>query len=1249
MCGFRMTCARLAFVVALIPCPILVHAQDWQTADNNPGNVEFYKPEYPVAFVAAPVVEVPATTGGGPKLCTYPEGHPLAGQTFQGKMGQYDVGTDVLSANNPSKGNELRIYIPDRGVKKLFPRDIHKTLGLIDTPGSDLSKGSVVEPNISEDGKRIIFSFFHDVTDKHWPVNIPAKGADLYTIDISELLVNPSVSLDSLPVKRLTFKTYGSDGVESFDSRMKDAINIDMASEISDWGNVFMHAEEVRAPNGELQLVFASDKRRAHNSNTTMDTYRNHNFSIFRADINDDGSLGTITQDRYDTTTSALSVTKMKDGYSFSYQSNTEDGRNWQVQGVTSNGSWYPLFGYGKNPNLIHLGSFCVKTKGQDPGDYFIATEYYNSNNEGFGALWAQDLAKVGINDYNGYNYTAKVPVQVGSYILTDGVEKSDDPSSYDAIDGWVGKFSSPRCGKPDELYVAYTPTSANGRLWDNNYSGNITCDKNIYHSQIAFRPNLETFHPHDPIIPAQEKGLRTVVQDASNTFTLVWPVPVISWQERSGDAEQQFQERIEDKDTTITPGLPFAQVGTSALYNTDRKPFDCWLGQSGQTPYTPQWTGSNNINNENDKLYNNQDGLTYVQDQSNFCMPLQKELVLGVAINLTSNNSDWSSHPQNELGKINYVRGFQTDGSGNKEALVQLGIYDIRNQDDQSFMSVIPANVPFEFKLLDKRYGLKLVDVRSWHALKPLETRNDCGGCHNHEAGAGIPFEGKYADSNPPLDLTDKTTYIDYDPECKVLVKTSNTPTTSLPEWKTDIFPKFDQYCGKCHNTTSPDADSNALEIFDYDDELEAYVKLRDRNFASSKQGAMGSPAFWAARGQRTDGRDNSLSIYVPDLNTEDGTPTINWGYRFSQVHKNQLGLCDVGDQEKASWVYKLGLWIDNHMPRDTGLSYGYTHDWFHPTIASALAGPGCAPNQIRIGYWDDTGIVNVDIYLNGVKALTLPNLENGSIVLPLSSVSSDDVIKIIASDLSGNRHFYETNINELVEQCNHLDVTSGSGGDNGDPGGDDSGGGDLGGDNPGSGGDDPTPTPTPQPDSATLTLEGGAESYLPGDIVSFKVDSSIQSTFYSIACSETNSLGQVYNELQLQIDHDQLFERTVSLFGGNLELGQASYSFRIPTNFKQYGDYFCQAIIGNKVASNMVTLVVEKVSPKKRKKIKQKLAKKKVKIKSKIQKKKAKKKGNVLATSVQALTDQIQILKDQLKSTKLQIKHGKVTFGTL
>jgi hypothetical protein len=971
----------LALLLALVPA---AGAQTWDTATQNPGNPKYHQPNYPVLFVAS--------TGHANEVSQQPP----------------HLGMDVLSASNPStqgSGGGLYAFLPTGAVKKLFPLAAHEGVAnLIDTPSGQLWRGAVVEPNMSEDGRKVYFAYFHDASFEpsgggylSWKISY--KGADLYRLDLGPLIDDPLVDPATLPVRRLTFKQYEgspkSNVSQTVADRTRGAVNPTLAQQtagLNYWGTIDMHLIEMRTRAG-LKAVWVSNRARVNNSNDQMGD-QNHNFSLFIADFLPDGSLGPPQQWQYYTTTSALSPIPLRQGLAFSYQSSTAEVRRWDIQWIDSEGRWKPLIGYAHSSELFHLGSLAVeRDAGGNLVDWFIGQKYYHLNEDSFGTLHRVRLSDAGTNVFQPL-YWGVSPRQL-SQQLTVGAIDVDAPSPRVIVDGqpvYVGKFASPRAGRVGgEYYMAYTPTSANRWLLD---ADGRLCQ---WEAHIAYRPNLQPFRPHDPVDVAQGKGLFTVVRDTTAQYDLFWPTPVLSWLERTGEAQQGVAEPIVDPSSPIPSGQPFAQVGTSALWNTDVRPYDCYLGAG--RPFSPNQINSN----EEIQIVRAQEGLRYLQDPGDFCGYLLPETVLGIRINITSNRTDFQylSTP-----------GYETDAAGKSESVETLGVYSVvaENQSDQSFQGVIPSDVPFEFHLLDRRYGMKLVDVRSWHSLKARETRNDCGGCHQHEAGFGIPFAGTEASSKPPFDFVSRTTYVDYDADCKPVLRTAASPTLSTPEWKADVWPGFDQHCGDCHNLTRS-SDAAALAALDYDDEQEAYNKLRFRHYAGGELGALGSPAFWAAYGARTDGRNNDLPQYAPNY------PAGTWGYRFSSIHASDPGLCAAANPEWASWVRVLGEWIDNHMPRDTGANaYGYKYDRFPPTVEFGLTP---SRTHLRVGYWDDRGSVTLEFRLNGARVGTLPAALNGFFVVPWpATLQPSDHVTVIAKDGAGNRQIKGKTVAALLAE---------------------------------------------------------------------------------------------------------------------------------------------------------------------------------------------------------------------------------------
>ena len=938
------------------------------------------------------------------------DGGPANGGTIEGKE---NWGNDVIDATTPRNRSSLQILIPDNNnpngftVKKLFPLPTHA--GIVD---DQIGHGSVTEPNISLDGNWVIFTYFHDVLNNFTSSNsgsLLLKGADLYCMNISQIKNDPSIDPATIPIHRLTQTLLDTTGKEhDLDDKNKDAMNPSLAKYDFNfnfrYGVVYMHGIEVMTEKGP-RLVFVSSIRRLGNSNNNMGR-PNYNLNLFEAEIDyDSGLLTNINQIHYYTTTSALSPANMRDGFCFSYQSTTEEARSWEVQVSKSNYQWSPGIGYGINSAMaLHLQTLCSTMS----KDWLVTGFYYNGNNNGFGTIVANPADQLGknIEYYSGSDYTfgsswGMLPRQAGVYNIIQGGIGNDYPSS-------IGKFTTPRAGRENEIFLSYSPFSSNSKSYDSD--GN----KGRYDSYCVALPNVD-----GKLNGSQQwnvSELLTVLNDNSKFKSQLWHTPILTHEDRFNEAPvtSSLEKAVEkvayyQNDPNKIHGQPYSVVGTSALSNTDGKTKDKRLAVRGKKYILDQLS-----NNEWVTIQKNIVGLSKVVTNENgfpdINASVRHDHILGVAVNLTSNKPDQ-----------NYNMGYET-ASGQQELSKLLGVYDVRTAPDDSFLATIPSNQSFELHLIEREYGLKLLDQRSWKSLKAGEVRNNCGGCHNH-VDAPIPFSGTHAD-NPfytPEDMVTKTKYIEYDANCvpKETLSEITSPTLSIPEYYTDILPGLQQHCASCHSNGE-----TAAHIFNLDNSEQAYKDFSNKKFYNA-DGALGSPLFWAARGQRTDNRDNN----DPEIQ--------NSNFKYSTIHDtigpNGQGLCDGTDVQLANFVYQLGLWIDHLMPKDRQSNPPYSPDFdrFHPSVNFDLALinndlSNKDPNSLIVSYWDDTNFDDggeMLIYVN--DALVYNNntiLSNGSTTLDTSSWSlqETDIIEAIIIDSSDNHQYYKKSFGELSSQNN-------------------------------------------------------------------------------------------------------------------------------------------------------------------------------------------------------------------------------------
>lgn len=935
-------------------------------------------------------------------------GGPGAGGTLRGS----EVwGLDVIDATAPRNTSSLAILLPDAtqpggfNVKTLFPLSVHLTN--IDGP---IGSGTVVEPNMSVDGNWVFFSYFYDVENNLTVSNndsLPLKGADLYMIDLAPLKADPSVDPASLTCRRLTSTTWNpATGEQNLTAKNAKAMNPNLATNPFAFdfrhGRLYMHAIETLI-GGAGRLVFASNLRRLGNSNSEM-SKGNYNLNLFEAKLNfNTGVLSDLKQIHYYTTTSAMSPAPMRDGFSFAYQSTTEEARSWEVQITKSNYQWSPGVGYGANGQTVfHLQTLAATTT----QDWLVTCYYYNVNNNGFGTIVANPTADLGKNDefYQPTDYTfgsafGLLPRQRGLINMMIGVDASDEPNNN-------GKLTAPRAGRENELYASYSPHSSNDNVTDS--AGN----KAYYDSHIVRFPDVNA--RLNATNRWRVSDLEVVLDDGSKWTSQVWAVPVLGHSERYG-ADPQFTPTVDAIDDvpyyqlnpTAIHGMPFAVVGTSALSNTDIKTKDARLAVRGQAyDLGAMAPGSN----ESIHIQNNVVGLSKVLNDSSGMPDILAEVcqddILGVAVHLTSNKPDYSY-------SMDYKTAF-----GIQETTRLLGVYDVRNSLDDSFLATVPGNTPFDLQLIDREYGLKLADQRGWKSLKHGELRNDCGGCHDH-VGSPVAFAGTVASglSYVPADMTSSTRYIEYDAFCdpKTVLPVASAPTLEIPEYYDDILPGLQAHCGSCHTSTG-----SGEPAFSLDDPGAAYTAFVSKHYYNN-DGALGSPLFWAARGHRTDNRSNPAT----------GT------WKYSNVHDG-IGLCDGTSLANANFVYQLGLWIDHMMPSRTTQSpqpYDPKFDRYHPAVNFDLELINNNPNhkdvgKLVVGYWDDSDFIpsgKLEIYVNGTLRFGQAVSSNGSIIVNVSSwnLKRRDVIEAVIIDGQDNRQYYTKAFSSIATLPQQIDPT--------------------------------------------------------------------------------------------------------------------------------------------------------------------------------------------------------------------------------
>ncbi len=95
------------------------------------------------------------------------------------------VWPDVVRPLIPDPGAQLVLMKTSGEREVLFPLERYR--GQVDTPaGKPLSAGSVADPNVSFDGRSVLFTWYHDLTEKNdQRGGLSRRGADLYKLDLA--------------------------------------------------------------------------------------------------------------------------------------------------------------------------------------------------------------------------------------------------------------------------------------------------------------------------------------------------------------------------------------------------------------------------------------------------------------------------------------------------------------------------------------------------------------------------------------------------------------------------------------------------------------------------------------------------------------------------------------------------------------------------------------------------------------------------------------------------------------------------------------------------------------------------------------------------------------------------------------------------------------------------------------------------------------------------------------------------------
>ncbi len=880
---------------------------------------------------------------------------------------------EVFHPARMNAGADLVLLHPD-GTEELLVRGGH---------------GSVTDPAVSFDAEWVYFSYFYDLRPERLNRqrrHLPLEGADIFRIHLA--------------TRRVEQLTFGEFTPNTGAGRWQPDNPVDPPRDYNRLGYGIVNLGPCPLPGG--RVAFTSNR----NGFEPPKGYTSPTLQLFVMD--EDGS--NVTAIAPMGISSALHPTILRDGrlmYSSHESQGLRDQRNWGIWYISPDGrDWGPLVSAFREARAFHF------TTQLSSGDV-VFVDYYNLNNNGFGALYRFPLPEAGGPGFHaarldrnppiasttagGFEMPFRMPFTPRGLHSVTPLTHSDDAPAPVRNGVPAGKFTHPAAAPGNDLLVAYTSRAANHR---GKSSGPA------YDSGIYLAPGGR---------PIEHPGQLIEVKNDPR-YHEAWPRAVVPYRAVHGvDQPRELAWLPNDGSlhAELPAGTPYGLVGTSSFYKRETSPgLDRARAFGGLEPFN---TAGNSVNSN--WLVQGADAGRYDNEDI--------WAVRVVAMEPNSHRSygpaegrRFSSHAGERLRILGEIPLRKSNGRGGEPL-------DAEGNPDTSFLVKLPADTPFTFQTLD-RNGLVLNMAQTWHQLRPGEMRVDCGGCHAHSQEP-LAFEGTAA-SRPdyrPYDLSKVTPLVTAsagEPALEVRAE----PVVNV-EFYRDIRPLLERSCVSCHTARAarPPAglvlDDRAL----HDGVPGDYARLADDRHARWGRppvidgGLWRSPnasryvrmfqsrrslLIWKIFGQRLDGwsNDDHPTESVPGLRSSlpAGADPNDADLDFDGTACPPPGSAPpLSEREKRTFA----RWIDLGAPIDLGADrrpdpFGWFLDDLRPTLTVALPRPGLnrePVDRLRLGLADAySGIDRASLSL--VADFPVAGRQPGAELIDLASEVADGVLEI-------------------------------------------------------------------------------------------------------------------------------------------------------------------------------------------------------------------------------------------------------------
>ncbi|MEZ5314037.1 MAG: hypothetical protein R2862_10525 [Thermoanaerobaculia bacterium] len=824
--------------------------------------------------------------------------------------------------------------------------------------------GAVTDPFVSFDARWIYYAYFPDVRtaalnyQRDW---LPYAGADIYRIHLA-----------TRQIQRLTHGEFTPNtGTGNWD----ESNPVDPPAGFDRLGYGILNLGPCPLPGG--RIAFTSNR----NGFWPQKGYTAPTLQLYVMD--EDGS--NVTPIAPMTVSSALHPTILADGrllFSTHEDQGLRDTRLWGIWAIQPDGrAWEPVVSAFHSPQAFH---FMTQLSSGD----LVVTDYYNLNNNGFGALYRfrsprrpappllQRLPRREPADRPDGRWRFPLPFQMaftpwGMHSITPFTHSQDEAAR--SAPAASGSASSPILGGAGRRPAGgLTPGPANDLARPTPLP--------YYDGGIYLLPDGETVNGPEGLVLLKN----------SPAYNEAWPRAVVPYSAVHGIAEPLALPHLPNDGSVhaeLPAGTPFGLLGSSSLYK--RESFPGFVRS-----WNDYFDGLDAFNTDENEQSSN--WIWQGADAGKYANPD----IWAVRIVALEANTHFSYGPHEGkhffshagermriLGEIP-VRKFDDQGQP---------VLDPEGHPDTSFLVKIPADTPVTLQTLDSR-GLVLNAAQTWHQVRPGEMRTNCGGCHAHsQLPLAFDVTAAALPTHPVPDLSRDTPLLTRDAQGVPGLIVMHLPRVDV-EFYRDIRPILQRSCISCHTTSNP-SPPGALALDDlalHDGLPGDYKRLADdgaadwgfppviangtwrqtnasryvRAFQSRR-----SLLVWKIFGERLDGWTNAdhptESVPGDPSTLPPGTDLSSTDLDFTGtiMPPPGSGAPALSEDEKMT----IARWIDLGCPINIGEEYGQgAQGWFlddnRPTVALTVPRAG----------WNDSPVTGILFGLaDGNSGIDLATLE--------------------------------------------------------------------------------------------------------------------------------------------------------------------------------------------------------------------------------------------------------------------------------